>query len=38
MDKEHVCYNIQTFNRATVAPFILEICADKVESQIVNFD
>lgn len=38
MDKECVRYCVQTFNRVTVAPVVLEICADKVESQTVNYD
>lgn len=38
MDKECVRFCVQTFNRVTVAPVVLEICADKVESQTVNYD
>ena len=38
MDKECVGYCIQTFNRVTEAPVVVEICAGKVESQTVNYD
>lgn len=38
MDKECVPFCVQTFKRVTVAPAVLEICADKVESQTVNYD
>lgn len=38
MDKERVCFCVQTFNRVTEGPVVLEICRGKVESQTVNYD
>lgn len=38
MDKEPVGFCVQTFNRVSEGPVVLEICTGKVESQTVNYD